>query len=100
MLRQDGRAVAIAPGACPRAVDAHDRLEAALAALSEAGWPDAEPEAAANKRDVPGLVRVAAEVRRAIAVQPSADAAARHLAIIARVAEGVRGRGPQAAPLR
>ena len=72
--------------------DVEADLDAALEALSHAGWDDPEAATASSEHDVQRLVRVAADLRWAVAALPSPQAVARHQAVIAHVAEGLRAR--------
>jgi hypothetical protein len=66
-------------------------FDAALSALSRSGWRDPAAAARPFGREVEQLVRVAADLREELAVELSAEASARHLQLIAHVAEGLHG---------
>ena len=67
-----------------RAVES--RLDAAIDALSDAGWPDPSA-AAAQAPQVQELLAVAAEVRAALAVEPPPDVAARLRLVVTAAAQ-------------
>ena len=89
MRREDRRTGSIGPAAH---ADAEADLDTALEALSRTGWEDPDAASASSAKDVQRLVRVAAELRWAVAAAPSPQAVRRHRAVIAYVAEGLRAR--------
>ncbi|HEY8202448.1 MAG TPA: hypothetical protein VII47_13970 [Actinomycetota bacterium] len=71
--------------------DVEAALDAALEALTRTGWQDVDSAAASSVGDVQRLVKVAAELRRAVVALPSPQASLRHRAVISRVARGLHG---------
>ena len=86
----------VEPGA---EADVEAALDAALEALTRTGWQDVDSATAASAGDVQRLVKVAAELRRAVVAFPSAQASLRHRAVISRTARGLHGDRNQAVPV-